>query len=168
MTADPGFARRLGMRVFRALPDSVSQAAIHAIAPTFAAGAVALIEHDGTVLGLRQRHRTGLSLPGGLLDRGEQPADAVVREVREETGLVITAGDLHATILDAEVHHVDFVFRVVCETEPVVVPASEATSHEWVALEDWPDPDYSTDRILRGLRDQARDPSPGRIVGSGG
>ncbi len=30
--------------------------------------------------------RTGWTLPGGGLDRGEQPHECVVREVREETG----------------------------------------------------------------------------------
>lgn len=34
------------------------------------------------------------SLPGGRLEPGEQHQQAVVREVREETGLEVTAGDL--------------------------------------------------------------------------
>ncbi len=40
-------------------------------------------------------HHTGSwTLPGGGVDHGESPADAVVREVREECGVAVTLGDL--------------------------------------------------------------------------
>lgn len=38
--------------------------------------------------------RTGWTLPGGGIDPGESPAAAVVREVLEETGFEVQAGDL--------------------------------------------------------------------------
>jgi len=47
----------------------------------------------GRVLLLRnERHEW--ELPGGSLERGESPAGCVVREIREETGLVVRCGPL--------------------------------------------------------------------------
>jgi ADP-ribose pyrophosphatase YjhB (NUDIX family) len=38
--------------------------------------------------------RSGWALPGGGIDPGEDPVDAVVREIAEETGYAAEAGDL--------------------------------------------------------------------------
>lgn len=38
--------------------------------------------------------RSGWTLPGGGLEPGEDPVEAVVREIAEETGYVATAGEL--------------------------------------------------------------------------
>ena len=59
--------------------------------------AYALVLRDDEVLLTRNSPRGPRpgtwTLPGGGVDHGEPPADAVVREVREETGLVATVGD---------------------------------------------------------------------------
>jgi mutator protein MutT len=57
--------------------------------------AVAAVIHDeeGRVL-VQQRHDGTYSLPAGAIEPGETPEDAVVREVREETGLTTTPAEL--------------------------------------------------------------------------
>ncbi|WP_276260793.1 NUDIX domain-containing protein [Haloglomus litoreum] len=53
-------------------------------------GVGALVEHDGRVLLVRE---DGLwALPGGEVEAGERHDEALVRELREETGLDVTPG----------------------------------------------------------------------------
>lgn len=163
----PRKVRRAGLRVFKALPPGLSHRLVRAAKPTYALGAIALIEWDGKVLALRQSHRRGHSLPGGLVDRGEQPADAVRREVLEETGLVIDPGDIVTVVFDPRIRHADVIFRVICDDEPQVRPAGEAFAHHWLDLSGWTDGDRATARILRALRAAHATPRPGRLLSGG-
>lgn len=51
---------------------------------------------DDRVLLCELTYKKDWDLPGGVVDPGESPADCVVREVREELGLDVTAGPLIA------------------------------------------------------------------------
>ncbi|WP_018157746.1 NUDIX domain-containing protein [Demetria terragena] len=167
MSADhPGVLRRIALRAFRYIPPRPSHAIVRALSPTYSMGAAAIIEHEGHLLALRQEHRSGWSLPGGLVDRGELPHESVVREVREETGLVVTSGDVFATVVDPDLRHVDVIYRIRCATRPSVHVASEATAAEWFLLEELPDPDGPTRRIIAAVRHAERAPEAGSIVGS--
>jgi 8-oxo-dGTP pyrophosphatase MutT (NUDIX family) len=46
-----------------------------------------VVHRDGRLLVVRDRGFRHFSLPGGGVRNGERPADAAVRELREETGL---------------------------------------------------------------------------------
>jgi 8-oxo-dGTP pyrophosphatase MutT (NUDIX family) len=50
-------------------------------------GAAALVERDGRIVLVRHSYRSGWYFPGGGVERGEAPAQAVLRELREEIGL---------------------------------------------------------------------------------
>ncbi|MDI1282567.1 NUDIX domain-containing protein [Brevundimonas sp.] len=47
------------------------------------------VDGEGRVLLVRHTYLHGWWLPGGGVDRGETPEQAVIREMREETGLVV-------------------------------------------------------------------------------
>ena len=56
--------------------------------------AFAIILHSRHVLLVKARDKNNWQLPGGRLEPGETPAQAVIREVREETGLQARVGRL--------------------------------------------------------------------------
>ena len=48
-----------------------------------------ILDDSGHVLLHRRTEDSHWAIPGGILEPGEEPAEAVIREVREETGLII-------------------------------------------------------------------------------
>ena len=84
------------VRALRSVPDMPSAGAVSS-GPPRVVPCVGAVIHDaaGRLLLIRRGHdpHRGLwSLPGGRIDAGESPEQAVVREVREETGLEVLAG----------------------------------------------------------------------------
>lgn len=139
MTADQAGAgarglRRFALRLYRALPRPLRLLAVRIIAPAHTVGALCFIERpDGRVLLLRQYHRDGWTLPGGLLNRGEDPARAVVREVREETGITVEVDLPFATLVSPRSRRVDVLFHVPVRGEVTVRVDGEAIRAQWLA-----------------------------------
>ena len=66
--------------------------AVKAFASPVAFGVSAIVDNaQGRVLLVRQRYSPGWHFPGGGVARGEPPAEAIVRELREEVGLLSSA-----------------------------------------------------------------------------
>lgn len=66
--------------------------AFKAVRTPVAFGVSAILENkSGRVLLVRQRYSPGWHLPGGGVNRGEPPAEAVIRELQEEVGLTQAA-----------------------------------------------------------------------------
>ena len=109
-------------------------------------GVGAVILDGGCVLLVKRGHeplKGEWSLPGGAVDVGEVVEAAVVREVREETGLDVTVGPLievvnritHDESDRVQYHFVilDFLCGVAGGT---LVCASDATAAEWARVDD--------------------------------
>lgn len=157
----------LALAAFRRLPPVLRRVLVRAGTPDFTVGAVCAVAHGERLLFLRQPHRDGWSLPGGLLDRGESARDAVVRELREETGLDVEVGLPLTTQVDAQVRRVDVIYRIAVDSPPEVTPGGEARDARWLRPEEVMDgADAPTRQILTLLqRCSSPDAYAGRVLG---
>ncbi len=138
----------LALRVFRRLPAPVRRSLVRAGTPGFTVGAICLLERDDRILLLRQPHRIGWSLPGGLLDRGESAADAVVRELGEELGIDVEVGHPVTVVVDSPLRRVDVIYRVEVVGELGERAGGEATTARWLRLDEVDEMDGPTQQIL--------------------
>lgn len=102
----------LALRLYRMLPRSARLFAVHRMAPSFTVGAICVVERsDGALLLVRHSYRRRWGLLGGLLERGEDVADAARREALEEVGLEVELVGEPAVVVDAGPRRVDVVYR---------------------------------------------------------
>src|ERR1700758_2522960 len=110
-----------------------------------AAGVV--LDDDGQVL-LGRRADTGAwAPPGGITEPGEEPADAAVREIFEETGVIAVPEALAAVIGCDQVtyqngdvvRYLELLFRCRARGGSARVNDSESIEGGWYALADLPD-----------------------------
>jgi 8-oxo-dGTP diphosphatase len=107
--------------------------------PEVCVGALAV--DDGRLLMVRRGHGPAAgtwSVPGGRVEAGETLAEAVVREVREETGLEAVCGPLVGWVerIGSDHHFVilDFAVTVLDPVEPRA--GGDAAEAAWVPLAD--------------------------------
>ncbi len=108
--------------------------------PHFAVSAGAIITDDkGRVLLLKHRFRPspGWGIPGGFIERGEQPDEALRRELREEAELELKDVKLFATRAFNEPKQIEILFtaRAIDDTERLSFEIQKAA---WFAPEELP------------------------------
>lgn len=97
---------------------------------------------DGHILLLQRAEGSAMAgtyfLPGGIVDPGETPWEAVARELREESGLEFSAPVQMVGCYPMFVYGRDFLqltFRGPVDGE--VVTSAEHTDHRWVDPHEW-------------------------------
>ena len=128
-------------RIWRSLPARVRRWSMRVAHARFTVTAGALIFDDaGKVLLLKHRFRagSGWGLPGGFLEHGEQPLDALKRELREEIGLEVETAEIYATRSFKKPRQVEILF--LCRANGDVKPqAMEVERAEWFSVESLPE-----------------------------
>lgn len=107
--------------------------------PQIAIGAIVINNDELLMVQRANDPGKGLwSLPGGRVEHGEYLADALRREVREETGLEVEVGEL-AGILEVpgtELHYVILDYHATLTGSAEPVPGSDASDVRWVPLKE--------------------------------
>ncbi len=113
--------------------------------------AYAVVERRGKLLltHWRRGHLHGWTLPGGGLEPGEDPRDAVVREVLEETGLEARVGKLigvDSRVMvreevpegtDPELHTIRIIYRATVKDGPLRNEVGGSSDEaRWVSIRD--------------------------------
>jgi len=106
---------------------------------TVTAGAVIFNDRKQVLL-LKHRFRagSGWGLPGGFLERGEQPIDALRRELREEIGLELEDVEVFAARSFKKPKQVEVLFRARANAnvKPLTMEVERA---EWFSIDSLPE-----------------------------
>jgi ADP-ribose pyrophosphatase YjhB (NUDIX family) len=151
------------LRIFQRLPVHLRRQVVRTIAPGFTVGAMCVIERDdGALLLVQLSYRNRWGVPGGLLKRGEEPADAARREVLEEVGLEVVLLGEPAVVVAAEPRRVDLVFRARLDAGQDAAAARpqspEIVAAQWFPVDHLPELQEEASGALVALARSARRP----------
>ena len=125
-------------KIWKKLPHSLRTLAVRTTQARFTISAAAVVVNDGgEVLLLNHvlRPRSGWGFPGGFLDAGEQPADAIKREVFEETGIELNSLILYS--VRTTKRHMEIIFLARSSGE-AKVSSREIYELGWFAADKLP------------------------------
>jgi 8-oxo-dGTP diphosphatase len=142
---------------------------------TLVVSAAVLIEGDRVLLSQRKKgtHLSGAwEFPGGKVEPGEDPRDALVRELAEELGIDVTPGEiLDVTFYRYPDRAVLLLFFAARRTETSPDPeALDVAAYRWASAAElegvpFPPADVPILHKVKALLFQTPDPSPHREPG---
>ncbi len=146
--------------IWRRVPKSLKRWTVRASQSRFAVTAGAIITDDeGRVLLLKHRFRPspGWGVPGGFIEEGEQPEEALRRELREEVELEVKHVKVFTTRTFKEPKQIEIIFtaRAIENTERLSFEIQKAA---WFSPDELPTelPRDQAQLIKRALNDGVR------------
>jgi mutator protein MutT len=128
--------QKLIARVWRKMPARFRRWSMRVTQTRFSVTAGALIfNNEGKVLLLKHRFRagSGWGIPGGFLEPGEHPEEAMRRELREEIGLEVEQVEIFTSRSFTKPQQVEILFR--CRADADVKPLNmEVERAEWFSV----------------------------------
>lgn len=125
-------------KIWRKTPPFIRAFAVRLTQKTFTVSVGAIVTNEeGKVLLLDHvlRPASGWGMPGGFINKGEQPAEAVKREICEEIGLEIENVEIVRARTFAR--HVEILFRAKARGEGTV-KSLEIKEVKWFAPDEMP------------------------------
>jgi 8-oxo-dGTP diphosphatase len=142
-------------KIWKRLPGSLRLKIIRVTQKKFTASVGVIITNaDEKILLLEHilRPGSGWGIPGGFIEHGEQPEQAVHRELREETGIKLeNVKMLRVRTIN---RHIEFLFRAE-SNDKAEVKSREIKSLDWFAVDKMPAEMSSVqktviEKVLRG------------------
>jgi 8-oxo-dGTP diphosphatase len=137
-------------KLWRALPSRVRRWSMRATQTRFTVTAGAVIFNDeGHVLLLKHSFRagSGWGIPGGFLEAGEHPEQALRRELHEEIGLEVRQVEIFTARSFKRSQQVEILFR--CRANGAVKPQTiEIEQAQWFSVHSLPDGLPNDQRLL--------------------
>jgi 8-oxo-dGTP pyrophosphatase MutT (NUDIX family) len=126
-------------QIWKLLPPALRLRAVRMTQRKFTASAAAVVinpKNEVLLLDHVLRPFSSWGLPGGLIGRAEQPAEAIEREVSEEVGIVITAVELYR--IRTVDRHIEILFTARSDGTPQI-RSREIIDAGWFAVDRLPD-----------------------------
>jgi 8-oxo-dGTP diphosphatase len=147
---------RLLLHLYGRLPRRARRWVVRGLSPSFTVGAMCFIERsDGALLLVRTSYRSRWGVPGGLLKRGEEPAEGARREVAEEVGLPIELIGEPSVVVDAKPQRIDIVYRARVvegtDADRLHIGTPEIVEARWFPADSMPELQHETAGALVAL-----------------
>ena len=128
--------------LWRRVPPRIRRWSMRMTQTRFTVTAGALIFNEaGEVLLLKHRFRagSGWGIPGGFLEAGEHPEQALRRELREEVGLELEQVEIFTSRTFPKPQQVEILFRAQVKNVDVGPKTMEVERAGWFSLHSLPD-----------------------------